>query len=93
MAEIDLSALVYPRHLHKGDGESLSVDSPEACESALSDGWHLEPWNHWTRCLASPAPEGVERPWLDEPEPADTVINVVEVPVKRKPGRPKKTGA
>lgn len=40
---MDLTALEYPRHLHKPDWAFLHVDTPEQAEKALAEGWSLTP--------------------------------------------------
>lgn len=56
----DLSALEYPRHLHKTHGAYLHVDTPEQAAAALADGWcvHVPP-DPPVDAVTEPAPVAV----------------------------------
>lgn len=40
---IDVTALEYPRWLHKADGALKRIEDAAACADALADGWTLQP--------------------------------------------------
>ena len=71
----------YPRHVHKYGGEYLIVRSESEHADALGSGWCDVP----PQTPPYPEPDSEEEP---SPDPDETPT--VAIPLKRKPGRPKK---
>ncbi len=40
---MDLTALEYPRHLHKPEGAYLRVNTVAEAAIAVAEGWHVSP--------------------------------------------------
>lgn len=84
----DLKSLEYPRHVHLpshfGDWRSRIVPDADACAAALDEGYSLEPVivPDGESLDAEPANPGTSDASSDAP---------ADAPIKRKPGRTKKT--